>query len=127
VLVLDDDRSVAEVAAAMLVDGYEVLAASEVAEGLRMLDSERPDVVVLNLDLPGVDVVELLATLRSGTAGEPAVLVAADPEDRHARDRALAAGAAGFVAKPLVEAELRAEVAAALERRPALTTARPLP
>jgi two-component system response regulator MprA len=125
VLVLDDDRSVAEVAAAMLVDGYEVLAASEVAEGLRMLDSERPDVVVLNLDLPGVDVVELLATLRSGTAGEPAVLVAADPEDRHARDRALAAGAAGFVAKPLVEAELRAEVAAALERRPALTTARP--
>jgi type IV pilus assembly protein PilB len=120
VLVLDDDRSVAEVAAAMLVDGYEVLAASEVAEGLRMVDSERPDVVVVNLDLPGVDVVELLASLRSGTGGEPAVLVAADPEDRHALDRAMAAGAAGFVAKPLVEAELRAEVATVLERRPAL-------
>jgi CheY-like chemotaxis protein len=112
---------------AMRVDGYEVLAASEVAEGLRMVDSERPDVVVLNLDLPGVDVVELLASLRSGTGGEPAVLVAADPEERHARDRALAAGAAGFIAKPLVEAELRAEVAAALERRPALTTAHQLP
>jgi PleD family two-component response regulator len=55
------------------------------------------------------------------------VLVAADPEDRHARDRAMAAGAAGFVAKPLVEAELRAEVAAALERRPALTTVHQLP
>jgi type IV pilus assembly protein PilB len=125
VLVLDDDRSVAEVAAAMLVDGYEVLAASEVAEGLRMVESEHPDVVVLNLDLPGVDAVELLAALRAGAGDEPAVLVAADPEDRHARDRALAAGAAGFVAKPFVEAELRAEVAAALERRPALTSARP--
>jgi CheY-like chemotaxis protein len=125
VLVLDDDRSVAEVAAAMLVDGYEVLAASEVAEGLRMVESERPDVVVLNLELPGVDAVELLAALRAGAGDEPAVLVAADPEDRHARDRALAAGAAGFVAKPFVEAELRAEVAAALERRPALTSARP--
>ncbi len=125
VLVLDDDRSVAEVAAAMLVDGYEVLAASEVAEGLRMVEGERPDVVVVNLDLPGVDAVELLTTLRAGAGGEPAVLVAADPEDRHARDRAMAAGAAGFVAKPFVEAELRAEVAAALERRPALTSARP--
>ena len=125
VLVLDDDRSVAEVAAAMLVDGYEVLAASEVAEGLRMVEGERPDVVVVNLDLPGVDAVELLTTLRAGAGGEPAVLVAADPEDRHARDRAMAAGAAGFVAKPFVEAELRAEVAAALERRPALTSASP--
>ena len=125
VLVLDDDRSVSEVAAAMLVDGYEVLAASEVAEGLRMVESEHPDVVVLNLDLPGVDAVELLTTLRAGAGGEPAVLVAADPEDRHARDRAMAAGAAGFVAKPFVEAELRAEVAAALERRPALTSASP--
>jgi type IV pilus assembly protein PilB len=125
VLVLDDDRSVAEVAAAMLVDGYEVLAASEVAEGLRMVESEHPDVVVLNLDLPGVDAVELLAALRAGVGDEPAVLVAADPEDRHARDRAMAAGAAGVVAKPFAEAELRAEVAAALERRPALTSARP--
>ena len=125
VLVLDDDRSVAEVAAAMLVDGYEVLAASEVAEGLRMVEGERPDVVVVNLDLPGVDAVELLTTLRAGAGGEPAVLVAADPEDRHARDRAMAAGAAGFVAKPFVEAELRAEVAAALQRRPALTSASP--
>jgi PleD family two-component response regulator len=55
------------------------------------------------------------------------VLVAVDPSDRHAGDRAMAAGAAGLVAKPLVEAELRAEVAAALERRPALTSARQLP
>jgi CheY-like chemotaxis protein len=121
VLVLDDDRAVAEVAAAMMVDGYEVLAANEVAEGLRMVEGERPDVVVVNLDLPGVDVVELLASLRAGDGGEPAVLVAADPRDHQARDRALAAGATGFVAKPLVEAELRAEVAAALGRRPALT------
>jgi PleD family two-component response regulator len=120
VLVLDDDRSVAEVAAAMLVDGYEVLAASEVAEALRMVEGERPDVVVVNLDLPGVEVVELLASLRAGEGAEPAVLVAADPGNRQAQDRAMAAGAAGLVAKPFVEAELRAEVAAVLERRPAL-------
>jgi type IV pilus assembly protein PilB len=124
VLVLDDDGSVAEVAAAMLVDGYEVLGASDAAEGLRIASAERPDVVVVSLDLPGVDVAELLAGLRAETGGEPAVLVAA-PGDRHAQDRAMAAGAAGVVAKPFVEAELRAEVAAALERRPALSSAHP--
>jgi type IV pilus assembly protein PilB len=124
VLVLDDDGSVAEVTAAMLVDGYEVLAASDVAEGLRISSAERPDVVVVSLDLPGVDVADLLAGLRAGDGGEPVVLVAA-PGDRQAQDRALAAGAAGVVAKPFVEAELRAEVAAALERRPALSSARP--
>jgi CheY-like chemotaxis protein len=125
VLVLDDDRTVPEVAAAMLVDGYEVLAASEVGECLRMVESERPDVVVVNLDLPGVDLVELLAALRSEAGGEPAVLVATGPEDQQARDRALAAGAAGSVAKPFAEAELRAEVAAALQRRPALASGPP--
>jgi type IV pilus assembly protein PilB len=125
VLVLDDDRTAPEVAAALLVDGYEVLAASEVAEALRMVEGEHPDVVVVNLDLPGVDVVELLAALRSGAGDEPALLVAAGPEDRHARDRAMAAGAAGFVIRPFAEAELRAEVAAALQRRPALSTSRP--
>jgi DNA-binding response OmpR family regulator len=49
------------------------------------------------------------------------VLVATGPEDRQARDRALAAGAAGPVTRPFAEAELRAEVAAALEHRSALT------
>jgi CheY-like chemotaxis protein len=125
VLVLDDDRAVPAAAAAMLVDGYEVLAANDLDEGLRMVESERPDVVVVNPDLPGVDVVELLAALREGAGGEPAVLVAAGADDRHARDRALAAGAAGFVARPFSEGELRAEVAAALERRPTLTTSQP--
>jgi CheY-like chemotaxis protein len=46
--------------------------------------------------------------------------------DRQGRDRAIAAGAAGFVVKPFSEPELRSEVATVLDRRPALTTAPPL-
>jgi DNA-binding response OmpR family regulator len=67
-------------------------------------------------------VVELLAALRTEAGGEPAVLVATGPEDQQARDRALAAGAAGSVTKPFAEAELRAEVAAVLEHRSTLAT-----
>jgi hypothetical protein len=55
VLVVDDDHSIAEVAAAVLVDGYEVVAASHLDEGLRMIGSEPPDLVLVDLDLPGID------------------------------------------------------------------------
>ncbi|HZA83100.1 MAG TPA: ATPase, T2SS/T4P/T4SS family, partial [Actinomycetes bacterium] len=54
VLVLDDDHAIAEVAVAVLVDGYEVVAAGQAEEGLRMVGSEHPDLVLVDLDLPGV-------------------------------------------------------------------------
>jgi type IV pilus assembly protein PilB len=125
VLVLDDDRSVLEVAAAMLVDGYEVIAASQVDEALRVVEQDRPDAVLVDLDLPGVEADKLLAALRERGGGALAVLVMSGSGDRQGRDRALAAGATGFVVKPFSEPELRSEVATVLDRRPALTTAQP--
>jgi type IV pilus assembly protein PilB len=124
-LVLDDDRSVLEVAAAMLVDGYEVIAASQVDEALRVVEQDRPDAVLVDLDLPGVEADKLLAALRERGGGALAVLVMSGSGDRQGRDRAIAAGAAGFVVKPFSEPELRSEVATVLDRRPALTTAQP--
>ncbi|HEY7606937.1 MAG TPA: ATPase, T2SS/T4P/T4SS family, partial [Actinomycetes bacterium] len=63
VLVLDDDSSIAEVAAAVLVDGYEVVAAGDLDEGLRMIGSARPDLVLVDLDFPGIDPTSLLNRL----------------------------------------------------------------
>jgi DNA-binding response OmpR family regulator len=120
VLVLDDDHAIAEVAAAVLVDGYEVVAAGQVEEGLRMVASEHPDLVLVDLDLPGADPVQLLARLREAATRELPVLVMSASDDRHTRDRAAAAGATGFIPKPFGEAQLRGEVAAVLQRRPAL-------
>jgi type IV pilus assembly protein PilB len=120
ILVVDDDHSIAEVAAAVLVDGYEVVAAGQVEEGLRMVASERPDLVLVDLDLPGVDPVQLLAGLREAAVADLPVLVMSAGDDRHTRDRAAAAGATGFIPKPFSEPQLRAEVAAVLQRRPAL-------
>ncbi len=125
-LVLDDDRSVLEVAAAMLVDGYEVIAASQVDEALRVVGQDRPDAVLVDLDLPGVEADKLLAALRERGGSGLAVLVMSGSGDRQGRDRAIAVGAAGFVVKPFSEPELRSEVATVLDRRPALTTAQPL-
>jgi type IV pilus assembly protein PilB len=118
VLVIDDDSTIAEIAAAVLVDGYEVVAASHLDDGLRMIGSERPDLLLVDLDLPGIDPTTLLNRLFEAAAHPVPVLVMSTTDDRHTRDRAAAAGATGFIPKPFTEPELRAEVAAVLQRRP---------
>jgi CheY-like chemotaxis protein len=102
VLVLDDDRTIAEIAAAVLVDGYEVVAASHLDEGLRMVESEHPDLILVDLELPGADPGELLAILRTGARDLP-VLVMSAIDDRHTRDLATSSGATGFIPKPISE------------------------
>jgi type IV pilus assembly protein PilB len=121
VLVIDDDSSIAEIAAAVLVDGYEVIAATHLDDGLRMIGSERPDLLLVDLDLSGIDPTSLLNRLFEAAAHPVPILVMSTTDDRHTRDRAAAAGATGFIPKPFTEPELRAEVAAVLQRRPVLT------
>jgi CheY-like chemotaxis protein len=127
VLVLDDDRAIAEVAAAVLVDGYQVVAASHLDEGLRMVEAARPDLVLVDLDLPGADPTQLLARLRQSSVDGLPVPVMSATDDHPTRDRASAAGATGFIPKPFTEPELRAEVAAILQRRRSWPTTRPAP
>jgi len=119
VLVLDDDSTIAEIAAAVLVDGYEIVAASHLDEGLRMVESEHPDLILVDLDLPGADPSELLAILRTGARDTPVLVMSAD-DDHHTRDRAIASGATGFIPKPISEPQLRSEVTAVLQHRAAL-------
>jgi two-component system response regulator MprA len=119
VLALDDDGTIAEIAAAVLVDGYEVVAASHLDEGLRMVESEHPDLILVDLDLPGADPSELLAILRTGARDTPVLVMSAD-DDHHTRDRAIASGATGFIPKPISEPQLRSEVTAVLQHRAAL-------
>jgi CheY-like chemotaxis protein len=119
VLVLDDDHTIAEIAAAVLVDGYEVVAASHLDEGLRMVESEHPDLILVDLDLPGADPGELLAILRTGARDLP-FLVMWTTDDRHTRDLATTSGATGFLPKPISEPQLRSEDAAVLQERRSL-------
>jgi two-component system, OmpR family, response regulator MprA len=97
-----------------------VVAVSHLDEGLRMIGSERPDLVLVDLDLPAIDPIQLLARLREAAVDVLPVLVMSATDDRPTRDQASAAGATGFIPKPFTEPQLRAEVAAVLQRRPAL-------
>ena len=81
-----------------------------------MVESEHPDLILVDLDLPGADPSELLAILRTGARDTPVLVMSAD-DDHHTRDRAIASG---FIPKPISEPQLRSEVTAVLQHRAAL-------
>jgi len=67
ILVVEDDRSLREgLSMNFQLRGYRVLAAADGETGLRLALGERPDLIVLDLMLPGLDGLEVLDRLRSG-------------------------------------------------------------
>ena len=117
VLVVEDDRSLREgLAMNFRLRGYRVLAAADGEEGLRMAFDGRPDVVVLDLMLPGVDGLELLAELRGREVTVP-VLILSARDWLHDKVRGLEIGADDYLTKPFQLPELLARVEALLRRR----------
>jgi CheY-like chemotaxis protein len=82
--------------------GFEVKEANDGREALACVPKFRPQLVVTDLIMPGMDGIELIRRLRADpeTAGLPVVAITADSSDQ-AADRARAAGAAEFLAKPV--------------------------
>jgi DNA-binding response OmpR family regulator len=77
VLAIEDDRELAYLYQSFLSgEGYEVLVAHDANEGLRLL-REEPDVVLLDLMLPGTDGYEFLRRLRAGREHIPVIVVSA--------------------------------------------------
>ena len=115
VLVVDDEPQIRRALATNLTTrGYEVDVAATGEEALRMAAEHRPDVVVLDLGLPGIDGIEVVAGLRGWTEVPIIVLSVRDSEaDKVA---ALDAGADDFVTKPFGMDELLARLRAAVRR-----------
>ncbi|GAB3232148.1 response regulator transcription factor [Glycomyces halotolerans] len=115
VLVVDDDPALADVVARYLRrEGYEVDYASDGASGLRRALSTRPDLVVLDLMMPGMDGFEVCRRLRQATA-VPVVMLTALGEEND-RISGLDLGADDYVTKPFSPRELAARVRAVLRR-----------
>ncbi|WP_100444023.1 response regulator transcription factor [Glycomyces xiaoerkulensis] len=115
VLVVDDDPALADVVARYLRrDGFEVDYASDGAEGLRRALSDKPDLVVLDLMMPGMDGFEVCRRLREATS-IPVVMLTALGEEND-RIAGLDLGADDYVTKPFSPRELAARVRAVLRR-----------
>jgi two-component system cell cycle response regulator DivK len=97
--------------------GYDVIEAHSGEEGVRAAQADPPDLVLMDLQLPGIDGTETLHKLRQGPLGHDVPVVAvtafAMAEDR---ERASLAGFDGFVEKPISVRELPGQIEAFLGR-----------
>src|ERR1041385_1091070 len=115
-LIIDADLASREGLARLLKDaGYPVLTAGTASEGLVLLSSLRPPLVLLDLDLPGADGCDVLHQMR--LENSDAVLVALSRQHEPGLvGRAMRAGASDFVTKPVAPAALIATVMGAISR-----------
>ena len=97
--------------------GYRTLEAENAEDGLALARAERPDLVLMDVQLPGMDGVEALGRLRTDpmTADIPVVALTAFAM-RDDRDRLLAVGFDAYLEKPLNVREFPSQVAAVLRR-----------
>jgi CheY-like chemotaxis protein len=108
ILVVDDDVAVRSLVRDVLeVEGYAVELAEDGFSALRRIEAERPDCVVLDVMMPGMDGHGVLSRIRSGEggAGLPVVMLTAAADDAQAW-QAWTGGVDYFLAKPFDPSEL---------------------
>ncbi|MBV9007040.1 MAG: response regulator transcription factor [Solirubrobacterales bacterium] len=117
VLVVDDEPTIAEVVARYLERaGYRTRVASDGVQAIEAAASSRPDLVVLDLMLPGVDGLEVMRRLRDHNRERIAVILLTAKGEEADRIIGLRLGADDYVVKPFSPAELVARVDAVLRR-----------
>jgi len=118
ILVVDDDREIVRLVRAYLErSGYEVLTAYDGETALHILRREHPDLMLLDLMLPGRDGMDVTRAVRAdmGLAALPIIMLTARVED-HDKIVGLELGADDYVTKPFNPGEVVARVRAVLRR-----------
>jgi DNA-binding response OmpR family regulator len=117
VLVVDDEPTIVEIVGRYLERaGYETAGAGDGFEALESAAVERPDLVVLDLMLPGIDGIEVMRRLRELPGPPLAVILLTARGEESDRLVGLRQGADDYVVKPFSPAELVARVGAVLRR-----------
>jgi two-component system alkaline phosphatase synthesis response regulator PhoP len=117
VLVVDDDVKTVELVKLYLNrDGYKVLTSHNGIEALRLAQEAHPDLIVLDLMLPGMDGLEICRTIREDS-DVPIIMLTARTTDED-KLAGLGLGADDYVTKPFSPRELAARVRAVLRRLP---------
>lgn len=122
VLLVEEEAPMREHLSRQLADdGFEVVAADRAAEALALVESERPDLVLLDAVLPDGSGFEVCGRLRAGEPGrawnrDVAVIMVTTRGDSSDRVRGFARGADDYVVRPFVYEELLARMRAVLRR-----------
>lgn len=115
ILVVDDEAPIVRLVKAKLrLDGYEVLTAARGDEALQILQTQTPDLVVLDVMMPDMDGFETLRRIRQHSQ-IPVVMLTARGSDAD-KLQGLQSGADDYITKPFNPDELEARIAAVLRR-----------
>jgi DNA-binding response OmpR family regulator len=122
ILVIEDEKQLARhITRALFRTGHEAGAAYDGVEGLNAALRQRPEIIVLDLNLPGLDGLELLARLKKERSPSRVIILTARG-DLASRVKGLKAGADDYLAKPFAMEELLVRIEA-LGRRAAAPVA----
>jgi DNA-binding response OmpR family regulator len=117
VLLIEDDPSiVAGLELNLALEGYEVVSAGDGESGLKVARERPPDVVLLDIMLPGMNGLEVLRRLRKTDADVPVLILTARGEEAD-KVLGLQLGADDYISKPFSLGELRARLNASLRRK----------
>lgn len=101
VAVIDDNRTWVETVSEMLrEEGFDVRAVTDGEQAVELLDRIRPDLIILDVDLPGISGLAVLKDFRRRDRATP-VLVVSGEDRASVQDRAMHDGASGFLQKPV--------------------------
>ena len=114
ILVVDDvARNIRLLETLLTPEGYEVIAASSGTEALDRVGDASPDVVLLDISMPGLSGIDALPTIRA-IAPRAVVIMISATEDAAIAKRALAYGAFDYLVKPIDLTYLRRSIETAL-------------
>ncbi|KSV18981.1 transcriptional regulator [Dehalococcoides mccartyi] len=121
ILIVEDDAKTVELVRLYLArDGYRVLAASDGITGLNIARQNKPDLIILDIMLPGMNGIEICRQLRL-ESGVPVIMLTAKTSDDDKLE-GLDTGADDYITKPFSPRELAARVRAILRRLPGTRT-----
>ena len=110
-LIVDDEPDILRVLSMSLrADGYEVVAAENGSEGLAAFEKEKPDIVITDIKMPGMDGFEVLDRIK-GQSPATEVIVITGHGDMELAIRSLKNDATDFITKPVDLADLLRETA----------------
>ena len=115
ILVVDDDPTFVHLVTSLLEqEGHEVVIAADGKEALAAIERRQPDLILLDIGLPGMSGLEMLSRLRPRV--QAPVIVVSGREEESERVLAFDLGADDYVVKPFLSREFAARIRAALRR-----------
>jgi chemosensory pili system protein ChpA (sensor histidine kinase/response regulator) len=112
VLIVDDSLSVRNSLSQLMTDGgYQVVVARDGLEAIDMLDKERPDIILTDLEMPRMNGLELVSYIRNSERWSPMpiVMITSRTLAKH-RKQAEAAGVNRYITKPFTEDDVLASI-----------------